>query len=394
MLYDLFAPLDPDLYPIRIFQYISFRAAGAAITALLISFLIGPRIIRTLSSLQIGETINNIGPDSHHAKKGTPTMGGIIIILSIVLPTILWAKLDSMHIQIMLISTIWMGLIGFLDDYLKVVKRKPKGLIARYKMAGLVLLGVFICLFLNQTPQEYHIAEKNTIIEENNISSIENTSKYNNQTIPITSTSIPFIADGYYDIGMFYYLLIIIVICGSSNAVNLTDGLDGLASGLVAICMLVFGAIAYIASREDWSYYLNIIFINGAGELSIFCITAVGACIGFLWYNSHPASVFMGDTGSLSLGAALGTLSILLKKEILLVIIGGVFVVETISVIIQVLYFKYTKKKTGEGIKFFKMAPLHHHYELSGWHENKVVVRFWIAGILLALISLATFKIQ
>ena len=394
MLYDLFAPLDPDLYPIRIFQYISFRAAGAAITALFISFLIGPRIIRTLSSLQIGETINNIGPDSHHAKKGTPTMGGIIIILSIVLPTILWAKLDSMHIQIMLVSTIWMGLIGFLDDYLKVVKRKPKGLIARYKMAGLILLGVFICLFLNQTPQEYHIIEKNIIIEENNISSIENSSKYNNQTIPITSTSIPFIADGYYDIGIFYYLLIILVICGSSNAVNLTDGLDGLASGLVAICMLVFGAIAYIASREDWSYYLNIIFINGAGELSIFCITAVGACIGFLWYNSHPASVFMGDTGSLSLGAALGTLSILLKKEILLVIIGGVFVVETISVIIQVLYFKYTKKKTGEGIKFFKMAPLHHHYELSGWHENKVVVRFWIAGILLALISLATFKIQ
>lgn len=373
MLYDLLVPLTEIEFfsSFRIFQYISFRAAGAAITALIISFLIGPKIIRTLSSHQIGEMINNIGPESHHTKQGTPTMGGVIILLSIILPTILWARLDTIYIQIILMATIWMGLIGFLDDYLKVIKKKSKGLVARYKMVGLILLGIFICLLIQKTPEEYYVI-KNFI----------------------TSTSIPFIADGYLNLGIFYYLLIIFVVSGTSNAVNLTDGLDGLATGLSAICMLVFGGIAYISSRGSWSDYLNIIHIHDAGELFIFCMAGVGACIGFLWYNAHPASVFMGDTGSLSLGAAIGTLSILLKKEILLIIIGGVFVIETISVIIQVLYFKYTRSKTGKGEKFFKMAPLHHHYELSGWPENVVVVRFWIIGILLALISLTTFKIQ
>ena len=381
MLYYLLTPLyeyNKELFSfIRVLEYESFRAAGAAITALIISFLIGPKIIRTLSTLHIGEMINTIGPESHQIKKGTPTMGGVIILLSIILPTILWAKLDNVYIQIILISTIWMGLIGFLDDYLKVIKKKSKGLIARYKMTGLILLGIFICLFIQQTSEGYHIFQGDLKI-----------------IIPITSTSIPFIADGYFNLNILYYILIILVISGSSNAVNLTDGLDGLATGLAAISILVFGVIAYISSGEGLSEYLNIIYIPGSEELFIFCIAAVGGCIGFLWYNAHPASVFMGDTGSLSLGAALGTLSILLKKEILLVIIGGVFVIETLSVIIQVLYFKYTRRQTGKGKKFFKMAPLHHHYELSGWHENKVVVRFWIIGVLLALISLTTFRIQ
>ena len=365
MLYDLFYSLKDLFSPFNVFQYITFRSAGAAITALIISFLIGPKIIRTLSSHQIGEMIKDIGPKSHQIKKGTPTMGGVIILLSVILPTILWAKLDNIHIQIVLLSTVWMGIIGFIDDYLKVIKKMPKGLIARYKMAGLIALGLLICFVLSCTNSDN-----------------------------ITTTSIPFVANGEIDLGWFYYLLVIFVISGTSNAVNLTDGLDGLATGLVSIAILVFGAIAYISGRVDFSDYLNIIYIPGAGELFVFCMALVGACIGFLWYNAYPASVFMGDTGSLSLGAALGTLAILLKKEILLIIIGGVFVAETISVMIQVLYFKYTKQKIGEGKKFFKMAPIHHHYELSGWPENVVVVRFWIIGILLALMSLTTFKIQ
>jgi len=365
MLYDLFYSLKDSFSPFNIFQYITFRAAGASITALFISFLIGPKIIRTLSSHQIGEMIKDIGPKSHQIKKGTPTMGGIIILLSIILPTILWARINNIYIQIVLFSTIWMGVIGFIDDYMKVIKKMPKGLIARYKMAGLLILGVLICFVL-----PYANSENTTI------------------------TSIPFVANGQIDLGIFYYLLIILVISGTSNAVNLTDGLDGLATGLISISVIVFGAIAYISGRVDFSNYLNIIYIPGVGELFIFCMALFGACIGFLWYNAYPASVFMGDTGSLSLGAALGTLAILLKKEILLIIIGGVFVGETISVMIQVLYFKYTRRKTGEGKKFFKMAPLHHHYELSGWPENVVVIRFWIIGILLALMSLTTFKIQ
>tara|TARA_Y100001970_G_C14178727_1_gene828584 strand:+ start:578 stop:1675 length:1098 start_codon:yes stop_codon:yes gene_type:complete len=365
MLYEILYPLKDLFSPLNIFQYITFRAAGAAISALLISFLIGPKIIRILLSLQIGETINIIGPKSHQTKKGTPTMGGVIIILSIILPTILWTKLDNIYIQIMLLSTIWMGIIGFIDDYLKIIKKMPKGLIARYKMAGLIMLGLTICLILKKS-----------------------------ELVNVTVTSLPFIANGQIDLGSFYYILIILVVSGTSNAVNLTDGLDGLATGLVAVATLVFGMIAYISGRVDFSDYLNIIYIPGGGELFIYCMALVGSCIGFLWYNAYPASIFMGDTGSLSLGAALGTLAILLKKEILLIIIGGVFVIETISVIIQVLYFKYTKRKSGNGKKFFKMAPLHHHYELSGWPENLVVVRFWIIGVLLALMSVATFKVQ
>jgi len=365
MLYDLFYSLKEVFSPFNIFQYITFRAAGAAITALIINFLIGPKIIRTLSFHQIGEMIKDIGPESHQIKKGTPTMGGVIILLSIILPTILWARLDNIYIKIILLSTIWMGIIGFIDDYLKIIKKMPKGLIARYKMAGLFTLSILVCFALPYASSDN-----------------------------ITTTSIPFIANGQMDLGWLYYILIIIVISGTSNAVNLTDGLDGLATGLVSISVLVFGAIAYISGRIDFSNYLNIIYIPGVGELFIFCMALVGACIGFLWYNAYPASVFMGDTGSLSLGAALGTLAILLKKEILLIIIGGVFVAETISVMIQVLYFKYTRRKKGQGKKFFKMAPLHHHYELSGWSENVVVVRFWIIGVLLALMSLTTFKIQ
>ena len=366
----------------NVIKYISFRAAGAAITALFICFLIGPKIIRTLIVSHFGETIRKNGPESHHKKEGTPTMGGIIILMAIILPTFLWAKLSNPFIQIILIAVMWMGLIGFIDDYLKIKKKYTKGLIARYKITGQIILGVFISYMLISYSLDGHFFSY-SIITNNSM-----------KPIGIGSISIPFLANGYFDLGYFYILLIIIIIMASSNAVNLTDGLDGLATGLTAISCLVFSVIAYASSRFDFSDYLNIIYIPNSGELFIFCLATVGSCIGFLWYNAHPAKIFMGDTGSLALGAALGTLAILLKKEILLIIVGGVFVIESLSVILQVLYFKYTKRKYGVGKKIFRMAPLHHHFELSGWVENHVVVRFWIIGILLALFSLTTFKLQ
>ena len=355
----------------------SFRAAGSAITALIFSFLIGPKIIRTLVSHNFSETIRKNGPESHQTKKGTPTMGGIIIILSIILPTILWSKLDNLFIITILVSTIWMAIIGYIDDYLK-IKNYKKGLIARYKLLGQFILGIFIYYMIFNSNINYYIVN------------LDNTL----QNIPKSSISIPFIANGFFDLNIFYIPLILIIITATSNAVNLTDGLDGLATGLTAISTLVFGAIAYASGRIDFSNYLNIIYIPQIGELFIFSLSLIGACIGFLWFNAHPAKIFMGDVGSLSLGSALGTLAILLKKEILLIIIGGSFVIESASVIIQVLYFKYTKIKTGTGKRFFKMAPLHHHLELSGWPETHVVIRLWIIGVILALFSLTTFKIQ
>jgi phospho-N-acetylmuramoyl-pentapeptide-transferase len=365
---------------LNIVQYISFRAAGAAITALLISFLVGPKIIRTLKYHHFGEKIRKNGPTLHLHKEGTPSMGGIIILLSIILPTILWARLDNHYIIIILVATIWMGIIGFIDDYLKIKKHYSKGLIARYKLGGQIILGVFISYIIFNTNSSIGY----NIISSNNIFS----------SIPSSSISIPFVANGYLDINFLYIPLIILIVTATSNSVNLSDGLDGLATGLVAISTLVFAVIAYASGRIDYSNYLNIIFIPNSGELFIFCLSLVGACIGFLWYNAHPAKVFMGDIGSLSLGAAIGTLAILLKKEILLIIIGGVFVLESISVIVQVLYFKYTKRYQGKGKRLFMMAPLHHHFELKGWNENHVVVRFWIIGVILALLSLTTFKIQ
>ena len=376
---------------LNIFQYVSFRAAGAAITALLISFLLGPKIIRTLQNHQIGETIRKNGPVTHYLKEGTPTMGGIIMILSIILPSILWARLNEQILTIV-IATLFMGFIGFIDDYLKIVKKISKGLIARYKLIAQILVGVFISyMILN------HIEEPYIFVDTLSINQIEL------QNIPNTSISIPFMASNSLDKVMngflvlpkwFYVILIILVITATSNAINLTDGLDGLAAGLTAISIITLGVIAYATGREDFSDYLNIIYMKGADELLIFSFATVGACLGFLWYNSHPATVFMGDTGSLALGTALGSLAILLRKEVLLIIIGGVFVIEALSVIIQVIYFKYTKKKYGNGKKIFLMAPIHHHFEQKGLPESRIVVRFWIIGVLLALFSLSAFKLQ
>ena len=367
MLYHLLYPLRDFFSPLNVFQYITFRSASAAILALIISFILGPAIIRMLHRNQIGEEIREYGPESHYKKRGTPTMGGIIILSAIILPTLLLADIKNPFVQILLISTIWMGCIGFIDDYLKSVKKIKKGLVARYKLAGQITIGLIITFWIYNTPAWENIR---------------------------TVTSIPFLKDSVIDFGLLYPFMIILVVTGTSNAVNLTDGLDGLAAGLLAISFSTFSVIAYVSGRIDFSDYLNIIYLPGAGELTIFTASCVGACLGYLWFNASPAEVFMGDVGSLSTGAALGTLAILLKKELLLIIVGGVFVAEAISVILQVGYYRYTKKKTGKGIKLFLMAPFHHHYELKGFSESKVVTRFWIIGLLLALLTLTTFKIR
>jgi len=367
MLYHLLYPLSDQFSPLNVFQYITFRAVSAAIFALLISFLIGPWVIRQLAHHQIGEEIRSTGPKSHHTKKGTPTMGGVMVLTAILLPTLLFAQLDNVYVQIIIIATVWMGIFGFIDDYLKVIKKKESGLIARYKLAGQITLGVIISAWMYFRPEFTELW---------------------------SYTSIPFFKDTVLNLGWLYPVMIVLIITGFSNAVNLTDGLDGLAAGLLAIAFVVFAGIAYVSGRVDFSDYLNIAYLPGAGELTIFAAAAVGACMGFLWFNSAPASVFMGDVGSLSIGSALGTMSVLLKKEILLAIIGGVFVVEALSVLSQWSFFKYTKKRTGTGKRLWKMAPIHHHFELKGWPETKVVTRFWIIGILLALFSLTTFKIR
>ena len=367
MLYHLFYPLKSYWSILNLFQYITFRSALAAIIALLISFLFGPKVIHMLKFHHIGEKIRSTGPHTHIQKQGTPTMGGVLILIAVLLPTLLLANLTSPYIQIIIFSATWMGLVGFLDDYLKVVKKFEKGLIARYKLFGQILLSIVISVW---------------IYNQGNWDGV------------YTVTSVPFLKNYNLDFGFFYPLVILFVITGTSNAVNLTDGLDGLATGLLAIAFTVFGAIAYITGRVDFSSYLNILYLPGAGELTIFTSAMAGACLGFLWFNSAPAQVFMGDVGSLSSGAALGTLAVLLKKELLLIIIGGVFVWEACSVLLQIGYFRWTRKKKGEGKRLFNMAPIHHHFELAGWSESKVVVRFWIIGILLALFSLTTFKIR
>lgn len=367
MLYYLLYPLKDLFSPLNVFQYITFRSAIAAILALIISFIIGPVIINHLRKNQIGEQIRKHGPQSHYSKEGTPTMGGLIILLAIILPTLLFADIYNPFVQILVISTIWMGLIGFIDDYLKSIKKLKKGLVAKYKLAGQIAIGLIITFWIYNTPAWDNFR---------------------------TVTSIPFLKDTVVDFGLLYPLMIVLVVTATSNAVNLTDGLDGLAAGLLAISFSVFSIIAYVSGRVDFSDYLNIIYLPGAGELTIFTASCVGACLGYLWFNSSPAEVFMGDTGSLSTGSALGTLAILLKKEFLLIIIGGLFVAEAISVILQVGYYRYTKNKYGEGKKLFLMAPFHHHFELKGLPESKVVIRFWIIGLLLALLTITTFKIR
>jgi phospho-N-acetylmuramoyl-pentapeptide-transferase len=361
MLYHLLYPLRNAFFGFNLFGYITFRSAAAAVTALLLSFLIAPPVIKWLRRNQIGELIREDGPETHHSKAGTPAMGGVIILFAILVPVILFAKLNNLFIQLMIGATLWMGIVGFIDDYLKVVKKYRKGLIAKYKFAGQIIWGLVVGLVVTFS-SVYHGAQ--------------------------WYSSVPFFKNLLINFGWFYIPMVLFVITATSNAVNLTDGLDGLAIGLLGIAGVAWAGMSYVTGRIDFSAYLNVIYLKGAGELTVYCAALVGASLGFLWYNCHPAEVFMGDTGALALGGAMGTMAVLLKKEFLLLLVGGVFVAETLSVILQVSWFKWRRKR------IFRMAPLHHHFELLGWPEEKVVARFWIVGILLALLSLGTFKIR
>ena len=367
MLAEFLYQLRDYFFGFNVFRYITVRAALAAITALFLSLWIGPKIIRLLKKYQIGEEIRIEGPASHQVKKGTPTMGGLILLIAIIVSVLLWADLSNIYVLLIFMSTLTMGVVGFIDDYLKSILKFKKGLVGRYKLIGQISVGLFIALVIYFHPYFEGLH---------------------------SNTSVPFFKNLEIDFGMFYIPIVIFVLTGASNAVNLTDGLDGLAAGLSAIAFIAFAGIAYVSSNVNFSNYLNIIYLPGSEELTIFSLAVFGAAIGFLWYNAYPAEIFMGDTGSLALGSALGTLAVLLKKELLLILLAGIFILEVLSVIIQTTYFKYTKRKYGEGHRVFRMAPIHHHFELKGWHESKVVIRFWILGILLALLSLGTFKTQ
>jgi len=358
MLYHLFYPLASNLKILNIFKYLTFRTIYAMITALIVCFVLGPWIIRKLEGLQAKQVIRTDGPESHLEKQGTPTMGGLLILSAIILPTLLWADLTNSYIWITLFIVVGYGLIGFMDDYLKVVKKNSKGLSARQKMFWQVLLAGSVATFL------YVLPGFNELLY------------------------VPFFKNFHPDLGIFFIPFVILVIVGASNAVNLTDGLDGLAIGPVAINAATYMLFAYIAGHATLSAYLQIPRVVGAGELAVICGAMVGAGLGFLWFNSYPAEVFMGDVGSLSLGGTLGIIAVLTKQEILLVIVGGIFVIEALSVIFQVGSYKY------RGKRIFRMAPIHHHFELKGVAEPKIIVRFWIITIILALVAISTLKMR
>ncbi|MBD3162844.1 MAG: phospho-N-acetylmuramoyl-pentapeptide-transferase [Candidatus Eisenbacteria bacterium] len=361
MLYELIDPLRELFSAFNVLRYITFRAAYAVVTALLLSALFGPWMIARLRRQRLEQVIREEGPSAHLDKRGTPTMGGLLILVSVIVPTLLWANLASGRVWIMIGVTFGLGMLGFLDDYLRVVRRVRKGLLGRYKIVGQVLIGAGVGIFLILTEA------------------------YGSMT---TQTTIPFLKDRFLELGLLYVPFVVLVITASSNAVNLADGLDGLAIGMVIPPAIAFGGIAYLSGNAIFARYLNIPYIEGCGELAVYTGALFGACLGFLWFNAHPAEVFMGDTGSLALGGSLGALAILVKRELLLVIVGGLFVLEVLSVVIQVLSVRWT------GRRVFRMAPLHHHFELSGWEETRVVVRFWIVSILLALVTLSTLKLQ
>ncbi len=380
MLHLLLTPFIDDFPPLRLITYISFRAGAAAVTALLVAFMVGPAIIRRLRAMALHQVVREGTPETHKLKGATPTMGGLIIIAAALVATLLWGRLTNAYVLLALVVTLWMGAIGFLDDYLKLKQKregkKNEGLVERYKLAGQVSIGVLLGLVLWLAPPSQ---------------------------LPGASTTLPF----------FKYVLVVplaawlawlyvpwvaFVITGTSNAVNLADGLDGLAAGLSAIALSVFVLFAYVMGRVDTSAYLQLYYLRGSGELAVYCTALVSACIGFLWFNAHPAQVIMGDTGAMALGGAIGAIAILLKSELILAIAGGVFAAETVSVIAQRIVFKYRRRKYGlehaQQHRIFRRAPLHHHFELSGWTETQVVFRFWILGILCAFLALTTLKLR
>ena len=377
MLYYLFEHLDKLGYAgAGVFKYITFRAALAGISSLLIALIAGKRIIEWLQKQQIGESIRDLGLEGQMQKKGTPTMGGIIIILSILIPTFLFAKLNNPYVIVMIVSTIWMGAIGLIDDYIKVFKKDKEGMKAKTKLIGQLMLGVIIAITIDYTHSINHL-ELTT-------------------NLPITKHYLSYseLIPGAHNAWIIYVPVIIFISMAVTNAVNLTDGIDGLAAGTTAIVGVGLGILAYASGNIKVAEYLNIIYVPNSGEVVIFMSAVIGACLGFLWYNGYPAQVFMGDTGSLALGGIIAVFAISVRKELLIPVLCGIFLIENLSVILQVGYFKITKKRFGEGRRIFLMAPLHHHYQKVGIHEAKIVARFWIVGILLAVISIVTLKLR
>jgi len=404
MIYYLFEYLESvyQLPGAGVFQYISFRAALAVIASLLVSMVFGGKIINLIRNKQIGEEVRTLGLEGEAQKKGTPTMGGLIILAAILLPTLLFAKLSNIYIVIMLISTVWLGLIGFIDDYIKVFKKDKEGLAGRFKIIGQVGLGIIIGLTM-------YFHDRITIKEE-----LRNIDKANTEVVfgeetKSLKTSIPFVKNNEFDYTslvswmgetgkkyawIVFVLMVIFVVTAVSNGANMTDGLDGLATGTSAIIGATLGILAYVSGNVFFADYLNIMYLPNSGELVIYMAAFVGACVGFLWYNSYPAQVFMGDTGSLALGGIIAVFAIAIRKELLIPVLCGIFLIENLSVMLQVGYFKYTKKKFGEGRRVFKMAPLHHHFQKLGMHESKIVTRFWIAGVMLAILTIVTLKLR
>jgi len=381
--------LDPDLGFLRVFQYLTFRAVMAALTALLVGLLAGPYVIRRLTELKIGQPIRGYGMDTHLSKSGTPTMGGVLILFSIAIATLLWFDLSNRFVWIVLIVTLGFGAVGWADDWSKVVRKDPEGMPSREKYLWQSLIGLLAALYL-----VFSISESsNYKVLELFVSWVQ--SGFDVNLPPKAGLLLPFFKEVSYPLGVLgFVVMTYLVIVGSSNAVNLTDGLDGLAIMPVVMVGSALGVFAYVTGSVVYSKYLFFPYIPGSGELLIFCAAMAGAGLAFLWFNTHPAQVFMGDVGALALGGALGTIAVIVRQEIVLAIMGGIFVVEALSVMLQVSYFKYTKRRYGEGRRLFKMAPLHHHFEKSGWKETQVVVRFWIITMLLCLVGLSTLKLR
>jgi phospho-N-acetylmuramoyl-pentapeptide-transferase len=416
MLYYLYDWLAETNIPgIGMFQYISFRSGAAVILALFITTAFGKKMIRILQKKQIGEEVRDLGLEGQVQKKGTPTMGGLIILFAIIVPTLLFARLDNIYILLMLITTAFLGLIGFIDDYIKVFLKNKKGLAGKFKILGQVFLGLFVAatLFLSDDVmvRENIQNPSGSDLREIIVDPVTGQQKlqYVTEDVKSTKTTIPFIKKNEFDYEwlvawagdaaswlkwVVYALAIILIITAVSNAVNLTDGLDGLATGTSAISGATLGVLAYVSGNVIYADYLNIMYIPYVGELTVFVAAFIGATVGFLWYNSFPAQVFMGDTGSLALGGILAVFSVIIRKEILIPLLGGIFLIENLSVVIQVVWFKYTKRKYGEGRRVFLMSPIHHHYQKKGMHEAKIVARFWIVGIILAVLTVVTLKIR
>ena len=408
MLYYFFEYLDKnfDLPGTGVFQYITFRSAAAVLLSLLLSMVFGKRIINFIRRKQIGETIRELGLEGQNQKAGTPTMGGLIIIFATLVPVLLFAKLDNIYVILLIVTTIWMGLIGFLDDYIKVFRKNKEGLKGRFKVVGQIGLGLLVgsVMYFNESITVRTDTSKGNVIIEN-----QNGVPTKMWEEKSTATTIPFFKNNEFDYAeliswagedykdyawLIFIPIVILIVTAVSNGANLTDGIDGLAAGSSAIIVVALGIFTFVSGNIIFSNYLNIMYIPNSGEMTVFISAFVGALIGFLWYNAYPAQVFMGDTGSLTIGGIIAVLAISVRKELLIPVLCGIFFIENLSVVMQVSYFKYTKKKYGEGRRIFLMAPLHHHFQKKGYHESKIVTRFWIIGILLAIISIVTLKLR